>query len=167
MHKNVEIVHHDGQELQQGVASTRRETEEIRALLEGSVKDSKTLKTLTFIALIYLPANLIAVSLDHSLRLQKEAYCAEQNSICYYEWDEIFNAKQSTSFIQGIFNSNLLSFNELNHNSSSQHLTISKGVWLYFVLSALLTMLTVGATLRWENFSFSAIRRWVLRRTHP
>jgi hypothetical protein len=87
-------VHHDGQELQQGVASARREAEEIRALLEGSVKDSKTLKTLTFIALIYLPANLIAVSVDQSplvprLPQRQRSFCAEQNRLYCYEWDEM------------------------------------------------------------------------------
>jgi hypothetical protein len=59
-------MHQDGEALHRTAVSARREAEEIRGLLEGSVKDAKALKSPTFIALIYLPANLVAVSRNFS-----------------------------------------------------------------------------------------------------
>jgi hypothetical protein len=69
IHKNGEIVHQDGEALQQIASSMRREAEETRVLLECSVKDSKRLKSLSFISMIYLPANLVAVSIEKHFNL--------------------------------------------------------------------------------------------------
>lgn len=54
--------------------SARREAEEIRELLKGSVKDARSLKTLTFIALIYLPASLVAVNIHIFSYSRKQAH---------------------------------------------------------------------------------------------
>ena len=64
VHRHGELVHHDNEALQRLTLSARSEAEGTRTLLEGSVKDSRTLKSLTFIATIYLPANLVAVSIS-------------------------------------------------------------------------------------------------------
>lgn len=62
IHKNGEIMHQDGKMLRRIASSTQTTSEEQRKLLESTVKDYRIMKSLTFIAMLYLPANLIAVS---------------------------------------------------------------------------------------------------------
>lgn len=84
--------------------SAKNESESLRSLSERAVKDSRFMKILTFAALLYLPASLIAVSalyyhkikrktdilqtIDH-LQLQLDTNCGHWNAnkreqICSY-----------------------------------------------------------------------------------
>jgi hypothetical protein len=55
-------------------ASAKEETESLRILSEQAQDDARLIKILTFIAMLYLPASLVAVSLVTSLRQHIHTY---------------------------------------------------------------------------------------------
>ena len=50
---------------------------------------------------------------------------------------------------------------------AGQLVAVSKGMWLYFMLSALLTAVTIVGAVRWEKICVSMIGRWRRFRAHP
>jgi hypothetical protein len=61
-HRNDEVLHKNGEALRQISFSTQLASEDTKMLLGKTQEDSRSMKILTFIALIYLPASLVAVS---------------------------------------------------------------------------------------------------------
>lgn len=119
-------MHQDGKMLRRIASSTQTTSEEQRKLLESTVKDYRIMKSLTFIAMLYLPANLIAA----------------------------------------MFNSNLLLLPPASDTASEHNhiLGASKGIWLFFVLSLSLTVVTMLAAVPWGSLRIPAYLR---PRAHP
>jgi hypothetical protein len=60
-HRNDHVVHHHGEALNRIATQTNRESVVMNELSEKMQKDSRFMRILTSVALIYLPASLIAV----------------------------------------------------------------------------------------------------------
>lgn len=100
----------------------------LKKLTEESRNDSRSMKIVTFVATIYLPANLIAVSfilLYHQKIVRNQAadglHCGQQ-----------------------IFSTPLIQLPTVN--ASPKILSVHSGIWIYIICTILLSIITLFAT---------------------
>lgn len=83
--KSNEALNKNSDAMREIALAAKAENELISALISKSQKDSHTVKVLTYVALIYLPASLVAVSLYPAcitqLALTKLTDCSSQGDI--------------------------------------------------------------------------------------
>jgi Mg2+ and Co2+ transporter CorA len=63
-HQTNQLIRQNGETISQLASSSFSETKAIARLTEDSQRDARSVKILTFVAMLYLPASLVAVMLN-------------------------------------------------------------------------------------------------------
>ena len=122
MLKSNEALNKSSDAMREIAIAAKAENELISTLIGKSQKDSHTVKVLTYIALIYLPASLVAVSL--------------------VSVTASFDRADRWIFIKEIFNSNLVQTTSGETGAVGSRLVLSRSFWLYPCITLGLMVLT-------------------------
>lgn len=122
MLKSNEALNRNSEVMREVALATKAENELMAILVGKSQRDSHTIKVLTIIALTYLPASLVAVSLPH---------VSPPSFLCL----QII----SMTFLKEIFSSNLI---QVRMAEKGSHLVMSHSFWMYPVITCGLMLLT-------------------------
>lgn len=126
--KSNDALRKSGDAMREIALAAKAENELMSALLGKSQRDSRTVKVLTYIALIYLPASLVAVS---GLMPLPQGHHG-QNLLT-----------DGGFFIKEIFNSNLVQTINGNTETTGARLVLAHSFWLYPCITLGLMVLTL------------------------
>ena len=149
--KNSEELHRSSESAREIATAAKAEQGAVALILAKAQKDSSLVKILTFVAMLYLPASLIAV---------RKAPFFFGWWYCYYRFGMVKKSPWKKPFIwptpiyQTLFSSNLIQLPSPQKSLmiGKLNVSLSKAFWLYPVLTLGLTVLTlilVVASARW------------------
>ena len=118
-------------------AAANTQAETLKDLAEKTSKDSRSMKVVTFISMLYLPATLIAVSIT---------VCSISFGLQPLTLLTLLKAIFSTSLIQ-LPNVAL----ELPEKSTKRTVSIQRAMWIYALSSAVLTAITLACAMVWDQ----------------
>ena len=111
------------------------QNETLRALIAESGKDSRSVKIVTFIATIYLPASLMAVS--------QVGVGSPFSTIHYKPF-----LTSCAVLLQSIFSAGLI---HLPQPTDPNKLSVQGATWIYVLTSAILATITVTGAYYWDR----------------
>lgn len=141
-------IHHSTLVTNRLATASNEKNETIARLTEEARRDSKSLKILTFVAMLYLPATLMAVRRFPSL-LNLPNFGTFWIKTKVERWRYV---------VQTIFSSNLVGFSANNEEDQSHatRFAVAPQFWIYPVLTIPLMVVTIMPAVIWDRRSGKA-----------
>jgi hypothetical protein len=127
---NSKAMHKSSESMREIAMAAKAENRAVALLLAKAQKDSRTVKILTFVAMLYLPASLIAVSCVSSVLMISDS-------------DDNFHMRQT------IFSSQLVQFSPAETTGAQQGFHLSNEFWVYPVFTFVLMVITLIPAAWW------------------
>jgi hypothetical protein len=148
--RNDQVLHLQGKTMSDLALEAKREGVVMKELSEKMQEDSRAMRVLSAVALVYLPTGLVAVSRTN---WPDSKLTASRSGLKILEL---------TSYIlfQGVFNSNLLRLvgpGEPTH--ASERLVVSSRIWVFVLSALILTAMTILGVQAWDKY----MRAWEAR----
>lgn len=133
-HRNDAVLHNNGHSLRTLAEKSASQSSLMLSMAELARYDSRTMRIVSFIALIYLPVNLVSVS--------------GKSAGGKHRWDHRILAMLTRFHPQTFFSSNIVQL--ATRDIVNPVVELQKEVGLFVGVTVLLTVLTVAGTMYWE-----------------
>lgn len=128
-YRNDDTIKENGVIMASMATAANAQNQTLKVLAEKTQKDSRSMRIITFIAMAYLPATLIAVR-KSVVRINETLDSMSQ---------------------QTLFSTSILQISSTGDSSSPTMLRVHKEIWIYVFATLVLTGITLVVTLWWDR----------------